>query len=463
MAYVIERESASGDARYTGMYKAANGKYLSAGTFTTHERAIEVAEQAEAHARGLTTETSPAKKAVTTISAFCKTRFPHQLPIGPDTKQSYHYTLKNHILPYIGHLRIMEVERETFHRLLTEVLPGEEGGQQSITTIRAARKVLSSMCQQALDEGYRKNNPIRTIRLEQVPTKLILVANHEQWERLEAGLTYGPSKFYARLNVTSWARQCEMRTFRPCDFDFKEGTLSVTRSAVYLSSKFHPSGKPGWLVKPYPKSGDHRRFGLSKRMCTWAQEHIEEYDIPDDGLMFPNWMFAYRQPASVELALRDVPKGPPIVTPRGLVYEHGTQGAYYTAKCRCLHCKAFAAKYQREWRRKKLGQQVEAPSRNYTWHNNDPMAFLGRDIWGRHWSTARKAAGLPEEFTAYNARHTGISWGIAKGVDLQKVRQRAGHGSLEVTSRYAAILNEKDKSLAESLEEIFDDFDDVAA
>ena len=64
--------------------------------------------------------------------------------------------------------------------------------------------------------------------------------------------------------------------------------------------------------------------------------------------------------------------------------------------------------------------------------------------------------GLPEGFTPYNARHTGISWAIDKGVDLQKVRQRAGHGSLEVTSRYAAILDERDTSLADALEAIFD-------
>ena len=36
-------------------------------------------------------------------------------------------------------------------------------------------------------------------------------------------------------------------------------------------------------------------------------------------------------------------------------------------------------------------------------------------------------------------------------------RQRVGHGSLEVTSRYAAILDERDTSLADALEEIFDD------
>jgi integrase len=78
------------------------------------------------------------------------------------------------------------------------------------------------------------------------------------------------------------------------------------------------------------------------------------------------------------------------------------------------------------------------------------------EVWTRFWNMARDAAGLPEGFTPYNARHTGISWAIDKGVDLQKVRQRAGHGSLEVTSRYAAILDERDTSLADALEEILD-------
>jgi hypothetical protein len=51
------------------------------------------------------------------------------------------------------------------------------------------------------------------------------------------------------------------------------------------------------------------------------------------------------------------------------------------------------------------------------------------DVWGRFWNAARDAAGLPEGFTPYNARHTGISWAIDKRVDLQKVCQRAGHAA----------------------------------
>ena len=89
--------------------------------------------------------------------------------------------------------------------------------------------------------------------------------------------------------------------------------------------------------------------------------------------------------------------------------------------------------------------------------SNTAQPDPGGLTWHRFWNAARDAAGLPDGFTPYNARHTGISWAIDKGVDLQKVRQRAGHGSLEVTSRYAAILDDRDTSLADALEEVLDD------
>ena len=114
--------------------------------------------------------------------------------------------------------------------------------------------------------------------------------------------------------------------------------------------------------------------------------------------------------------------------------------------------------FQRQWRRQQSARRASEGglSKADTWRR-DGTEFLIAEVWLRFWNAARDAAGLPEGFTPYNARHTGISWAIDKGVDLQKVRQRAGHGSLEVTSRYAAILDERDTSLADALEEIFDD------
>jgi hypothetical protein len=98
MAYVIERESRTG-ARYVGMYRAVDGKYKSAGTYDSHERAYEVAEEEEHHARGFLNETSPADKAQMTIAVFCERRFLRYHAVSPGTRQNYGYLARNHIIP----------------------------------------------------------------------------------------------------------------------------------------------------------------------------------------------------------------------------------------------------------------------------------------------------------------------------------------------------------------------------
>ena len=106
-------------------------------------------------------------------------------------------------------------------------------------------------------------------------------------------MTHPPAKLYARLNVTTWARRCEMIGFRPCDFEFGQQMLNITRSTVYVTARYHPSGKAGWLTKPNPKNGDWRRFTISSQVCQAVQEHIEEYGLGSEDLLFPQWMFAY--------------------------------------------------------------------------------------------------------------------------------------------------------------------------
>lgn len=297
MPYVIERIDQRGRARFTGMYRAVNGKIRSAGTYDSHERAIEIAAEEEAHAQRLLDETTPAEKSTRTIKEFGDERFLKYHHSSLATRQGYRYVLENHVYPYIGHLRISEVGRETFYNLLIKVLPSEDGECASRTTVLAARKVLSSLCQMAFDEGYRGNNPVRSIKVPQVPTKPVLVANREQWARLESALrVYPPARLYARVNVVTWARTCEMISLRPSDFDFKKQAIFISRSTVYLTSRFHPSGKAGWLTKGNPKNGDHRRFTISKQTCVAVQEHIEEHGIGEDEILFPLWMFAYRRP-----------------------------------------------------------------------------------------------------------------------------------------------------------------------
>jgi hypothetical protein len=149
MAYVNKRSGKNGAKRFTGLYKAVDGTYKSAGTFDTEERALEVAQA---------------------------------------TKETYARHLTLHVIPYIGKQRVAEVSRETIHRLLTVVL---KGGGASQTTILHTRTALSAMLQMAWDNGYRKDNPVRGIKLKGVPAKPIIVATKDQFLRVYNALRRG--------------------------------------------------------------------------------------------------------------------------------------------------------------------------------------------------------------------------------------------------------------------------------
>jgi hypothetical protein len=171
MPYVIERARKHG-IRYTAIYTDENGRYKSAGTYDTQERAQSVAEQHESHVRLRLAETSPADKATITVRDF-GVKFLREHAVEPNTKMTYAQLLNSHIYPFIGTRRVAEIGRETIHRMLTVVLP-EAGASQS--TVVNVRTCLSAMMQMAWDHGYRDGNPVKGIRLKHPPSGPIVVA-----------------------------------------------------------------------------------------------------------------------------------------------------------------------------------------------------------------------------------------------------------------------------------------------
>ena len=78
MAYAERRERKKG-VRYRGLYKAADGRYRSAGTFTPEERALEVPKGAERRAAevagGAAGGLDPATRATRTIRSTRRSFF----------------------------------------------------------------------------------------------------------------------------------------------------------------------------------------------------------------------------------------------------------------------------------------------------------------------------------------------------------------------------------------------------
>jgi integrase len=86
---------------------------------------------------------------------------------------------------------------------------------------------------------------------------------------------------------------------------------------------------------------------------------------------------------------------------------------------------------------------------------------------GRGFQLARARAGLPDEATFHILRHTYASIQIAAGTSLTALRDRLGHGSIQVTSDiYGHLLPTEDDRTRAAIDDAFtsdDDGDDGAA
>jgi len=450
MAYVIARSRKTG-TRYTAVYRDADGINKSAGTYDTPERAQEIAEQTERHYRFQLAETSPADKATIIIEDF-GVKFLKEHPVEPNSKVTYSQLLHCHIYPYIGKRRVAEITRETVHRLLTVVLP-EAGASQR--TVINTRTCLSAMLQMAWDHGYRSDNPVKGIRLKHPPSKPIVVATPGQFERVYRTLPSRPAKVFARLGVSTGVRYCELISFVPEDFDFTTDMLSVNKSTVEVTAEFHPEGFR-FLNRGYTKNGEHRRFKIDHSISVMVQEHIAHNGIGPGQLIFPIRLFTTR---TVTRRQRMSPEeiaalGLTSPLPNGKQYRHGTLGAYATAKCRCEGCRQWAADYGRDRKRERTGRTEREWSAA---RRLDPAEYMGKHTWGRIWNQAVMQADLPFQYTPYQVRHTHASWLIDKGVDIERVRHRLGHGDLTTTTRYVKILDEEDATAADVISGLLGD------
>jgi integrase len=103
----------------------------------------------------------------------------------------------------------------------------------------------------------------------------------------------------AGLRVSSGARFCELISFVPVDFDFGTGMLTVSKSTVEVTAKYHPEGHR-FLTRHYTKNGEHRRFKIDSAVTRMVQGHIALHGIGPGELIFPVRLFASTEAAARE-------------------------------------------------------------------------------------------------------------------------------------------------------------------
>jgi integrase len=450
MAYTERREGPRG-TRYRGIYKDADGRYKSAGTFDTEERALSVAQEAEKRAAALISGAvgglDPVTRATRTVEEYEPIFMRHHRVEG-NTKDIYADTLRLHIIPFLGKVRLAETDRTVARNYFTAL---EELGR-SPNRIRQAKVVVQAMFTMAVSEGYLDANPFHDVKTPKVPgRRAIKVATTEQYLKIRDCLPTPAAKLFSTLLVSSGARICEAIGLRPQDLDFESCVLDVTRSVVKVSRKHHPQGKT-FLVRDYTKNGDTRQLKLDRGVVKLLAAHVDENGIGPCDLMFPAGLVVPPRavkPGLSEPELEALGYTEPV---RGRVYKHGTLGGYVTAKCRCDGCRQWARENGRERMRQRRVASSGAPKPRWAKSRDADELYLDEKTWNRIWTAAVAASGIPFKPTAYQVRHTHASWLIDRGENPKAVMHRLGQSDLRTTSRYVLVMDEAGESAAQRFE-----------
>jgi len=388
MAYAERRERKKG-VRWRGLYKAADGRYRSAGTFSTEERALAVAEEAERHAAelagGAAGGLDPATRATRTIQDYAPPFLRHHQVEG-NTKDIYSDTLRLHVIPFLGGCRLAETDRTVARNYITAL---QEAGR-SANTIRQAKVVLGAMFGMAVADGYLDYNPFHDVRIPKVPgRRAIKIATPEQYLKVRACLPTKPARVFSTLLVSSGVRFCEAIGLLPADFDFDAGILEVARSVVKVSRQHHPQGKT-FLVRDYTKNGQTRRLKLDRAIVDLVRGYVAEQGIGEAEVIFPADLVVpprRTKPRLTDEQLRALGDCEPV---GGRVYAHGTMGGYTQAKCRCAGCRQWAQDYGRERMRVRRAAVSGETRRRWEKSRDADEFYLDKQTWNRIWGRGRR-------------------------------------------------------------------------
>lgn len=439
MGFAKKRPGRDGKLRYTAVYLDLQGRERSAGTFSSKKRADQEWQSAEARQRE--GRGNPSARGRTRFRAYAvETWLPNHV-VEHSTRESYAYVLGKHLLPYFGELRMIDIMPGTVREWVTWMTA--EG--RSAATIRHAKEVLSALFTTAFTDQVVMLHPCRGVKTPTVPKPAIRIITPEQFDAIYAALPDADTRLLVETDIETGLRYGELTELRAKDLDTTSRILTVSRTVVELNRKFHPEGGR-FLVKPYPKDKQSRRFKLSDQICTKLSAHIQAQRLGPDDLLF-----AFRQPSTrPPRAPKPDPSRLGFTEPnaKGKTYRHGSLSAYSVGKCRCEQCRAAIAHYRAE--RRAAGRDDPRQPRAIETDGHISNDWFRNQVWNK----AVVAAGIDFRVRPHDLRHAHASWLLAGGADLQVVKERMGHDSIATTEKYLHTLPDADETALAAFDKI---------
>lgn len=176
------------------------------------------------------------------------------------TRERYTYAIAKHLMPEFGGMRMIDILPEHVRTWVTNL----KANGMTPTTIASNKTILSAIFTTALNDQVIFFHPCRGVRTPTVPTKVRTIATPEQFDAIYQALPDALSQLLVETDIESGLRWGELSELRPADLAVATGMLTVSRTVIQISPKFHPDGGR-FLVKPYPKDKEPRRLNSAAR------------------------------------------------------------------------------------------------------------------------------------------------------------------------------------------------------
>jgi integrase len=342
VGFVRAREGVNGAVRFQALYDDIKGHRRSAGTFATEELARRAWQRAEDRlADGRNTDTRRSRQR---FQRYVEEQWLPHHEMEARTRETYTYYLQRHILPVFGSMRINEIQPVDVRAWVADL----KAAGASPTVIRQCHTILSAVFTTAFNDQITRLHPCRGVKTPPVPKKLRTIITPEQFDQLYTALPTKPTRLLAELLIESGMRWAELIELRPVDLNLRLRMLTVSRVAVELVARFHPTGDR-FLIKDYPKDREHRRIKLAAHIADQLQAHVAEHHLAAGDLLFiPTLLLPQADPSHRQLVQEDVDLGLTPPNPAGRQYRHGTISGYSGGGCKCEHCRGAYARYRAE-------------------------------------------------------------------------------------------------------------------
>jgi integrase len=438
-----KRPGRDGKPRYTAYYEDLRGIRHSAGTFGTRREADRAWQRTEARvAEGRANDPRRGRQV---FEQYVEHAWLPNHVMEITTRQGYEYSIRKHILPWFGQMRMIDIlpshVREWVTHLQTETRVGPK-------TIANLKNMLSAILTTALNDQVVFIHAVKGVKAPTVPTRPLTIITPEQFEVLYENLTDADSQLLVETEIETGLRWGELTELRPKDFDKATRVFTISRAVVQVDPKFHPAGER-FFVKEYPKDKEWRRIKVSRQLADKIAAHIKAERLGEGDLLF-------------SLHLNDtvppVPRAAPDPHQLGLTepnaagrqYQHGTLSGYNAGKCRCRHCTDAITIYRAT--RRAGGKDTPRKPRLLS---IDSDGHIPRDWFrSRVWKAACASAKLSLKVAVRDLRHAHASWLLAGGADLQVVKERLGHARISTTEKYLHTLPDSDESAVDAFNSI---------